>query len=62
MKWLPLALTASLPLWLAPMLYLLGILLGYQEPYDKHVRPHQLDQSSHESLQKPQKQGKNPRY
>jgi hypothetical protein len=61
MKWLPLALTASLPLWLAPMLYLLGLLLGYQEPYDKHRSPHQLDQSANVAVQTTQEQGKNPR-
>jgi len=60
MKWLPLALTASLPLWLAPFMYVLALFFGYQEPYDQHRRPHQLDQSANVAIQEPQEQGKNP--
>jgi hypothetical protein len=60
MKWLPLALTVTMPIWIAPMLYLLALLFGYQDPYYKYRQPHSVDQTKRESIQPASPNGANP--
>jgi len=42
----------TMPIWLAPMLYLLALLFGYQDPYYEQQRPYRMDQTQDQSLQK----------